>query len=253
MKGVGAVAGGAALLVLSAISSFHVIGIIAGAVLAVVGFPPTTSRSDRTAGVVTVVAGVVTAAASLIPGLAVADLGSWPWVARDRGVPAVQVLPRDEIAKPRGRAPILCRQRTRQSRAWVEAACRHLVTITPGLGADPLACSTRASAKAGDFEGSAALSASWLDANAGAPGSPHGIRGLTSGPQPDLRALLEASRRFLASAKGVPGGGTIPENRTAVRPRRGSASKRPGCVPRRGRVRAPASALITAFLLPPDE
>ena len=69
VKGVGAVAGGAALLVLSAVSSIPVIGIIAGAVLAVVGFSLTTSRSDRTAGVVTVVAGVVTAAAALIPGL----------------------------------------------------------------------------------------------------------------------------------------------------------------------------------------
>jgi hypothetical protein len=69
VKGVGAVVGGAALLVLYGIASIPVIGIIAGAVLAVVGFSLTTSRSDRTAGVVTVVAGVVTAAASLIPGL----------------------------------------------------------------------------------------------------------------------------------------------------------------------------------------
>ena len=69
MKGFGALAGGASLLVLSAISSIPVIGVIAGAVLAVIGFSLTTSRSDRTAGVITAVAGVVTAAAALIPGL----------------------------------------------------------------------------------------------------------------------------------------------------------------------------------------
>jgi hypothetical protein len=69
VKGVGAVAGGTTLLVLSAVSHIPVIGIIAGAVLAVVGFSLTSSRSDRTAGVVTAVAGIVTAAAALIPGL----------------------------------------------------------------------------------------------------------------------------------------------------------------------------------------
>ena len=69
VKGVGAVAGGAALLVLSAISHIPVVGVIAGAVLAVIGFSLTSSRSDRTAGVVTAVAGIVTAAAALIPGL----------------------------------------------------------------------------------------------------------------------------------------------------------------------------------------
>lgn len=67
VKGFGALAGGGSLLVLSAISSFWLIGVIAGAVLAVIGFSLTTSRSDRTAGVITVVAGVVTAAASLFP------------------------------------------------------------------------------------------------------------------------------------------------------------------------------------------
>jgi hypothetical protein len=69
VKGVGAVVGGTALLVLSAISQIPVIGVIAGGVLAVVGLSLTTSRSDRTAGAVTAVAGIVTAAAALIPGL----------------------------------------------------------------------------------------------------------------------------------------------------------------------------------------
>ena len=69
VKGVGAVAGGAALLVLNWIAAIPVVGIIAGAILAVVGFSLTTSRSDRTLGVVAAVAGIVTAAASLIHGL----------------------------------------------------------------------------------------------------------------------------------------------------------------------------------------
>jgi len=69
VKGVGAIAGGAGLMVLSSISSIPVIGAIAGGLLAVVGFALTGSKSDRTAGVVTAVAGVVTVAAALIPGL----------------------------------------------------------------------------------------------------------------------------------------------------------------------------------------
>jgi hypothetical protein len=69
MKGVGAVAGGTTLLVLSAVSAVHVLGVIAGAVLAVIGFALSTSRSDRTAGMVTAIAGIATAVVALIPGL----------------------------------------------------------------------------------------------------------------------------------------------------------------------------------------
>jgi hypothetical protein len=69
VKGVGAVVGGTTLLVLSAITQIPVIGVIAGAVLAVVGFSLTTSRPDRTAGAVTAIAGIVTAVASLFPSL----------------------------------------------------------------------------------------------------------------------------------------------------------------------------------------
>jgi hypothetical protein len=69
MKGVGAVAGGAGLLVLAGISAIPLIGIIGGAVIAVVGLALMTSRSDRTAGIVTAVAGAATLLGALIPGL----------------------------------------------------------------------------------------------------------------------------------------------------------------------------------------
>jgi hypothetical protein len=69
VKGVGAVAGGAGLLVLAGIAAIPVIGIIAGAVIAVVGFALMTSRSDRGAGVVAIVAGAATLLGAIIPGL----------------------------------------------------------------------------------------------------------------------------------------------------------------------------------------
>ena len=69
VKGVGAVAGGAGLLVLAGISAIPLIGIIAGAVIAVVGLALMTSRSDRTAGVVTAIAGAATLLSAIIPHL----------------------------------------------------------------------------------------------------------------------------------------------------------------------------------------
>jgi hypothetical protein len=69
VKGVGALAGGVGLVILSSISAIPVIGAVAGGILAIAGFALSGSKSDRTAGVVTAVAGVVTVAASLIPGL----------------------------------------------------------------------------------------------------------------------------------------------------------------------------------------
>jgi hypothetical protein len=69
VKGVGAVAGGAGLLVLAGISAIPLIGIIAGAVIAVVGLALMTSRSDRTAGVVTAIAGAATLLGAIIPHL----------------------------------------------------------------------------------------------------------------------------------------------------------------------------------------
>ncbi len=63
MKGVGAIAGGVGLIVLSSLGA--VLGLIAGGVLAVVGLSLTGSKSDRTAGVVTAVAGAATVVSAL--------------------------------------------------------------------------------------------------------------------------------------------------------------------------------------------
>ena len=67
VKGVGAVAGGVGLLLL--VSLHGILGILAGGVITVVGLALSGSKSDRTSGIVTTVAGVVTMAAALIPGL----------------------------------------------------------------------------------------------------------------------------------------------------------------------------------------
>jgi hypothetical protein len=69
VKGVGAIAGGVGLMVLSSISAVPVVGAIAGGIIAVAGFALSGSKSDRTAGLVTATAGIVTVAAALIPGL----------------------------------------------------------------------------------------------------------------------------------------------------------------------------------------
>jgi hypothetical protein len=72
VKGVGAVAGGVGLLVLAGIAvagPFHLLGLIAGGVIAVVGMALSRSKSDRTAGVVATVAGFLTVGVALIPSL----------------------------------------------------------------------------------------------------------------------------------------------------------------------------------------
>jgi hypothetical protein len=62
VKAVGAIAGGVTLLILAAVPLF---GIIAGGVLLVAGLALSSSKSDRTAGIVTAVVG----AASLVTGI----------------------------------------------------------------------------------------------------------------------------------------------------------------------------------------
>jgi hypothetical protein len=95
MKGVGAVAGGAGLLVLAGISAIPLIGIIAGAVIAAVGLALMTSRSDRTAGVVTAIAGAATLLGAIIPhlrwliwlpGIALLGVGIYSLIKFFRGV-----------------------------------------------------------------------------------------------------------------------------------------------------------------------
>jgi hypothetical protein len=78
MTAVGGIGGGIALL---ALAGFHLFGIIAGAVLLVAGLALSSSKSDRTVGIVTAVVG----AASLATGI----LGRWlpgiPWLMRAAG------------------------------------------------------------------------------------------------------------------------------------------------------------------------
>jgi uncharacterized membrane protein len=62
-KGVGALAGGAALIVLSLLGP--VLGFITGGVLTVLGFALTGSKSDRTAGFIAAGAGLITVVSAL--------------------------------------------------------------------------------------------------------------------------------------------------------------------------------------------
>jgi hypothetical protein len=79
VKGAGATAGGLALLILA---GGHLISMIAGGVLIVAGLALSSSKSDRTAGIVTTVVG----AAALASGI----LGRWipaiPWLMRVAGI-----------------------------------------------------------------------------------------------------------------------------------------------------------------------
>jgi hypothetical protein len=97
VKGVGALAGGVGLVVLSLLGP--VLGLIAGGVLAVVGFSLTGSKSDRTAGMVAAGAGIVTAGVAVlsflgahlngllaIPGVALIGAGVWSLFKFFRGV-----------------------------------------------------------------------------------------------------------------------------------------------------------------------
>jgi hypothetical protein len=101
VKGVGALAGGVGLLLLSALSAHFVLGLIAGGILTVVGFSLTGTKSDRTAGWVTAVAGIVTAVSAVsrvlhflpnlgwlmwIPGVALIGAGVWSLFKFFRGV-----------------------------------------------------------------------------------------------------------------------------------------------------------------------
>lgn len=63
VRGVGAVVGGAGLIILSALGPL--LGLIAGGALAIVGFALTGSKPDRRAGFITLAAGVVTAVSAL--------------------------------------------------------------------------------------------------------------------------------------------------------------------------------------------
>ena len=66
VKAVGTIAGGVTLLILAAV---HLFAIIAGGVLVVAGLALSSSKSDRTAGIVTVVVGAAALVSGIIPGI----------------------------------------------------------------------------------------------------------------------------------------------------------------------------------------
>ena len=80
LKGIGAIAGGAGLLVLSSLSALPLLGLIAGGALAVVGLSLTRTKSDRTAGIVTTAAGIVTGVSSLLNVLHLPTLSWLMWI-----------------------------------------------------------------------------------------------------------------------------------------------------------------------------
>jgi hypothetical protein len=99
VKGVAAAAGGLGLIILSSLGP--VLGLIAGGVLTVVGLSLSGSKSDRTAGIVTAGAGVVTVISALhhviplfpslgwlmwVPGIGLIALGAISFVRFLRGM-----------------------------------------------------------------------------------------------------------------------------------------------------------------------
>ena len=75
VKAVGAIAGGVTLFVLA---TAHIFAIAAGGVLAIAGLALSTSKSDRTAGIVTAVVGVAALVTGILPGIS--------WVMKVAGI-----------------------------------------------------------------------------------------------------------------------------------------------------------------------
>jgi hypothetical protein len=73
VKGIGGVAGGIVLLILAGLSTTA--GLIIGGILTLLGLFISTSKEDRTAGMVAAGAGVLTLISSLVPGLGA--VASW--------------------------------------------------------------------------------------------------------------------------------------------------------------------------------
>ncbi len=69
LKGFGAVGGGMGILILRALSSNLIVGLIAAGLVAVVGVIIGSSKEDRTAGLITLGVAAVTVVAAIIPGL----------------------------------------------------------------------------------------------------------------------------------------------------------------------------------------
>jgi hypothetical protein len=70
MKGVGGVAGGVALLVISVLTGSLIGGLIVGGLVALVGLVMTKDRTDRKAGLVALAAGAITVVGLAVPPIA---------------------------------------------------------------------------------------------------------------------------------------------------------------------------------------
>jgi len=69
LKGFGAVGGGLAILILKALSSSLIVGLLAAGIVTIAGIAIGSSREDRNAGLITVAVGVLTGIAAIIPSL----------------------------------------------------------------------------------------------------------------------------------------------------------------------------------------
>jgi len=69
LKGFGAVGGGLAVLILKALSSSLIVGLLAAGIVTIAGIAIGSSREDRNAGLITVAVGVLTGIAAIIPPL----------------------------------------------------------------------------------------------------------------------------------------------------------------------------------------
>ncbi|NOY09871.1 MAG: hypothetical protein GXP33_13640 [Spirochaetes bacterium] len=69
LKGFGAVGGGMGILILKALSTNLIVGLIAAGLVAVIGVTIGSSKEDRTAGLITLGVAAVTAVAAIVPGL----------------------------------------------------------------------------------------------------------------------------------------------------------------------------------------
>lgn len=113
---------------------------------------------------------------------------------------------------------------------------------------DPLILHAREREKAGDLEGSAALLSSWLASNAGASASPAVFAAYLRVEQ-NLPAMLEVSRQFLISAKGVPGAASQFEKIARLFDLSGRIEEARNAYLQASAEGSPDSALISAFLL----
>ena len=113
---------------------------------------------------------------------------------------------------------------------------------------DPLILHAREREKAGDLEGSAALLSSWLASNPAASASPAVFAAYLRIEQ-NLPVLLEVSRQFLVSAKGVPGAASQFDRIARLLDLSGRIEEARNAYLQASAEGSPDSALVSAFLL----